>query len=47
MPTSAVWAFYGQVAVLGSRNTEKDLHKPVWTATEGAKGYLDYFKFYP
>jgi len=41
------WAFYGQVAVLGSRNTEKDLHKPVWTATEGAKGYLDYFKFYP
>ena len=26
--SSMVWAFYGQVAVLGSRNTEKDLHWP-------------------
>jgi hypothetical protein len=25
---STGWAFYGQVAVLGSRNTEKDLHLP-------------------
>jgi len=22
------WAFYGQVAVIGSMNTEKDLHWP-------------------
>ncbi len=28
LPTSTERAFYGQVAVLGSRNTEKDLHLP-------------------
>ena len=27
---STGWAFYGQVAVHGSRNTQKDLHWPTY-----------------